>query len=49
MSYIVFNMKRREPWTLEAAFDRQVILKAMNSKFKDLEDAIQNYACESLK
>jgi len=32
---------------LEAAFDRQIILKAMNSKFKDFEDAIQDYACES--
>ena len=32
---------------MEAAFDRQVILKAMKSKFKDFEVAIQNYACES--
>ncbi len=27
--------------------DKQTILKAMNSKFKDFEDALQNYACES--
>jgi len=27
--------------------DKPVILKAMNSKFKDFEDAMQNYACES--
>ena len=27
--------------------DKNTILKAMNSKFKDFEDAIQNYACES--
>jgi len=27
--------------------DKQIILKAMNSKFKDFEDAMQNYACES--
>ena len=27
--------------------DKQIILKAMNSKFKDFEDALQNYACES--
>lgn len=25
----------------------QIILKAMNSKFIDFEDALQNYACES--
>lgn len=29
------------------AIDKQIILKAMNSKFKDFEDALQNYACES--
>jgi len=27
--------------------DKQVVLKAMNSKFKDFEDAMQSYACES--
>ena len=27
--------------------DKKVALKAMNSKFKDFEDALQNYACES--
>lgn len=27
--------------------DKQIALKAMNSKFKDFEDALQNYACES--
>ncbi len=27
--------------------DKQIILTAMNSKFKDFEDAMQNYACES--
>lgn len=27
--------------------DKQTILKAMNSKFKDFEDAMQNFACES--
>jgi len=27
--------------------DKQVILKAMNSKFKDFEDALQNYACQN--
>jgi len=26
--------------------DKQVVLNAMNSKFKDFEDALQNYACE---
>ena len=29
------------------SIDKQIILKAMNSKFKDFEDAMQNYACES--
>ncbi len=27
--------------------DKQIILNAMNSKFKDFEDALQNYACEN--
>jgi len=27
--------------------DKQIVLKALNSKFKDFEDAMQNYACES--
>ena len=27
--------------------DKKIILNAMNSKFKDFEDALQNYACES--
>jgi predicted nucleic acid-binding protein len=27
--------------------DKQVVLNAMNSKFKDFENALQNYACES--
>lgn len=27
--------------------DKKVILTAMNSKFSDFEDALQNYACES--
>lgn len=27
--------------------DKQTVLKALNSKFKDFEDALQNYACES--
>lgn len=27
--------------------DKQTILNAMNSKFTDFEDAMQNYACES--
>ena len=27
--------------------DKQIILKAMNSKFKDFEDAMQNYASET--
>lgn len=27
--------------------DKQIILKAMNSEFKDFEDALQNYASES--
>ena len=26
--------------------DKQVVLNAMNSKFRDYEDALQNYACE---
>ena len=26
--------------------DKGIVLKAMNSKFKDFEDALQNYACE---
>lgn len=27
--------------------DKKIVLTAMNSKFKDFEDALQNYACES--
>ena len=27
--------------------DKKTALKALNSKFRDFEDAIQNYACES--
>lgn len=27
--------------------DKQTILQAMNSRFNDFEDALQNYACES--
>lgn len=27
--------------------DKKIMLNAMNSKFKDFEDALQNYACES--
>jgi len=27
--------------------DKQIVLKTMNSKFKNFEDAMQNYACES--
>jgi len=27
--------------------DKQIVMTALNSKFKDFEDALQNYACES--
>ncbi len=27
--------------------DKKIVLNAMNSKFKDFEDALQNYSCEN--
>jgi len=44
---VVMKLNQLMTLTDVITIDKQVVLKAMNSKFKDFEDALQNYACES--
>ena len=44
---VIKNLNQLLTLTNVLVIDKQVVLKAMNSKFKDFEDAMQNYAAES--
>jgi len=44
---VVLKLNQLMTLTDILTIDKKIVLKAMNSKFKDFEDALQNYACES--